>query len=148
MPQHFGRLHLRLILAILVFLLPFSSVAADSVVVYSPDLLFPAGYLEGSQIVSPAMRTPIELFSVRISKITTGGGHTCALTQEGGVKCWGWYAGVGVGVGDGTTESRSVPVDVVGLSSGVMDISAGWAYTCALMSGGGVKCWGAMAKGN
>ena len=49
--------------------------------------------------------------------------HSCALTSEGGAKCWGsnWYNRLG----DGTMESRYTPVSVVGLSSGVTSIAVG-----------------------
>ncbi len=57
------------------------------------------------------------------------------------VKCWG-NNGLGQ-LGDGTTTDRPIPVPVSGLSGAiVIGLAAGENHTCALISGGTVKCWG------
>lgn len=75
-----------------------------------------------------------------VASISAGNNFACAVTTTGGAKCWGWNANGQLG--DGSTTDRNTPVDVVGLTSGVASIVAGGAHTCALMTSGGVKCWG------
>jgi alpha-tubulin suppressor-like RCC1 family protein len=80
-----------------------------------------------------------------ISDVSAGGLHACARTSSGGAKCWG-FNGAGQ-LGDNSLADRDTPVNVSGLTSGVIQVSAGREHTCARTSGGGAKCWGRNTQG-
>jgi alpha-tubulin suppressor-like RCC1 family protein len=67
-------------------------------------------------------------------------GHTCALTNAGGIECWG--SNVYGQLGDGSNTDRNAPVEVSGLSSGVLAIAVGVDHSCALLANNTMDCWG------
>jgi len=88
-------------------------------------------------------QVPVQIsgFDSSVQSISVGGDHACAVTSKGGLLCWGDnYWGQ---VGDGTTEyGGNVPKQVVGMASGVVEVSCGRNHTCALTDAGKVTCWG------
>ena len=80
-----------------------------------------------------------------VAQITAGDGHICVLTDTGGAKCWG--SNDKGQLGDGTTTDSYDAVDVTGLASGVIQISAGDSHTCAITAPGDAKCWGNNEEG-
>jgi len=92
--------------------------------------------------------TPVDVVGLTsgVTAIAGSGDHTCALLSNGGIKCWG--SNTYGDVGDGTNAmERRAPVDVSGLTAGVMAIGVGTFHTCALTFSGAVKCWGFNADG-
>ena len=74
--------------------------------------------------------------------ISTGGGHSCAIHQNGNISCWGnnYYGQLGNGTG-AIGDKSLVPVRVNGVSDAVA-ISAGGVHSCALLQNGNISCWG------
>ena len=72
------------------------------------------------------------------ASVATGEYLACGLTTTGGVKCWGDNS-VGT-LGNNSMRNSAVPVDVVGLDSGVTSLSLFY-HACAVSAGGAV-CWG------
>jgi alpha-tubulin suppressor-like RCC1 family protein len=73
------------------------------------------------------------------SGLSVGSRHTCAVTADRNVMCWGSNDYGQLGVGD--RVGRSAPTAVVGLAD-VDEVSAGSFHTCARIRGGAIKCWG------
>jgi alpha-tubulin suppressor-like RCC1 family protein len=71
--------------------------------------------------------------------------HTCVLLEGGAVRCWGRgdHGELGYGntidIGDDETPASAGDVDVGGP---VIAIGVGDSRTCAILEGGGVRCWG------
>ncbi len=91
--------------------------------------------IETSKIID---ETPVDYLTR--SRIAAGRFHTCAITKEGGVKCWGDNEFGELGTGNDIFSST--PVDVKNLSKEVIALSAGTQNNCAILESGHVKCWG------
>ena len=74
---------------------------------------------------------------------------TCALLDDGTVKCWGANTRGQLGLGDQVTRGDgpgemgdSLPAVGLGTGRTAVDLAAGWWHMCAVLDNGTVKCWG------
>jgi alpha-tubulin suppressor-like RCC1 family protein len=94
---------------------------------------------EGAQ--SGYSSTPVAVANINNAvEVAAGGEHTCALLSTGHIKCWGASIGLGNGIRM-LTPGDSTPVAVVNIANAVQ-ITGGYADTCALLYTGHVDCWG------
>jgi alpha-tubulin suppressor-like RCC1 family protein len=89
--------------------------------------------------------SPVSGLSSGVAELSAGYSHTCARLTNGSVKCWG-FGGEGR-LGNNSDVPSAVPVDVLGLSSGVVSHSAGRMHNCVVMNTGEARCWGYNAFG-
>jgi alpha-tubulin suppressor-like RCC1 family protein len=104
------------------------------------------GYNDNGQLgdgTKASRSVPVDAagFSGGVKSVAAGWSHTCALTSSGGAKCWGSNRYGQLGDGE-TVDLRLTPVNVTGLTYGVLNITAKAGQSCALTTGGGVTCWG------
>lgn len=84
--------------------------------------------------------TPVTVTGISSAiHIAAGMLHSCALLDDGTIKCWGNNSDGQLG--DRTTTDSSVPVTATTLS-GITQVAAGGRHSCALTENGAVKCWG------
>lgn len=87
-----------------------------------------------------------------VADVVAGAEHTCALLEDGSVRCWGNAALGRLGNGNameniGDDEPPSVATNIVALGAPAVQITAGDAHTCALLDDGSIKCWGEATNG-
>ncbi len=76
--------------------------------------------------------------------------HSCAVLEGGSVRCWGSGSAGALGnqlpdtIGDDELPTSVPPINLGGAAQSVV---AGSLFSCALMEGGAVRCWGFGADG-
>jgi alpha-tubulin suppressor-like RCC1 family protein len=80
--------------------------------------------------------------------------HTCALLEDGAVKCWGDSEVGAVGLGDTDMHGDqpgemgdALPAVDLGAGRRAVAIGAGGQHSCALLADGSIKCWGLNGTG-
>jgi alpha-tubulin suppressor-like RCC1 family protein len=92
---------------------------------------------------TPSQTTPVQVPGITTATaISVGSLHTCALLTGGTIDCWGLNEHGQLG--DGTTNPSSTPVQVPGITTATAVFAGSGYYTCALLVGGTVECWGAI----
>lgn len=76
-----------------------------------------------------------------VEQIASSVDHSCAQRANGDVHCWG--ANSFGQIGDGTISPFKGATRVDDLSGNAKEVSTGIAHSCALMTNGTVRCWGA-----
>ncbi|MDY0000199.1 MAG: hypothetical protein RBU30_02775 [Polyangia bacterium] len=77
-------------------------------------------------------------------QVAAGGGHTCALTSEHKLYCWGSNNQGQIGTGSSIQEYTSPQlVEILpALTHAIERVTAGSGHTCATISDGRLFCWG------
>jgi alpha-tubulin suppressor-like RCC1 family protein len=87
------------------------------------------------------------------TQVALGSSHSCALLQDGSVKCWGGngqgpLGGALAGAGsDPSGMGDNLPTVNLGTGKTALQISAGVEISCAILNDGSLKCWGANMNG-
>ena len=84
--------------------------------------------------------------NVRPTSIATGGAHSCVLTVERKLKCWGHNTEGELGIGTRTDRGKTGMGDALPFvnlgGAKVVAVGAGMIHTCTLFDDGKVACWG------
>jgi alpha-tubulin suppressor-like RCC1 family protein len=107
---------------------------------------------------TPLRSTPVEAAAgqTRFSSIAVGGLHTCALTAEGAVWCWGANEAGQAGLPAAVTQQCGEPIHgwrcvpsprLIETSLRFDALVAGAANTCGFTGDGAIYCWGSNGAG-
>lgn len=114
-----------------------------SLVLLAPLLAAGLGCADGpaptAPVIHPSEATGEAAAPLAFRQMSTGTTHTCGVTTDNRLFCWG--SNNEGQLGDGTTIRRLAPVPVAG-SRSYRQVSAGYDFTCALTTGDRAFCWG------
>ncbi|KIG17044.1 Microbial collagenase, secreted [Enhygromyxa salina] len=98
----------------------------------------------------PSSVGDVDLGGGLVTALALGDTHTCALLDDGAVRCWGRSDGGQLGygntitIGDDELPSAVALVEIGGL---VTRISSSYQHNCVVLSNHAVRCWGRGAQG-
>lgn len=98
---------------------------------------------------------PVALGAGRSAKaLAMGSRHACAILDTDQLKCWGDNSAGQLGIGDTAARGDNpgelgdfLPAVFVGTGRTVRAVDGGYAFTCAVLDNGQVKCWGSSPYG-
>lgn len=91
--------------------------------------------------------TPVPVAGgVLFRSVAAGTGHTCGVSTNGILFCWGLNYSGQLGLGRFPPTSSSVPLVAAGATR-YLSVSSGDSYSCALAEDGTAQCWGANRYG-
>jgi alpha-tubulin suppressor-like RCC1 family protein len=92
---------------------------------------------------TPDTEGPVDFGGPDAVEVAAGGHHSCAILDDGGVRCWGigtdgqlGYNGVAT-IGDNETQANVA----IGPNRTATAVTAGGGHTCAILDNGKVRCW-------
>ncbi|MDD5726033.1 MAG: hypothetical protein PHC53_01310 [Patescibacteria group bacterium] len=83
----------------------------------------------------------IDSFGTDVVEVSVGNNFSCAIKTDGTLWCWGWNSWGQVGTGTQTNHEPS-PLQVTAMGTNVVQVSTGYAHTCAVKTDGTLWCWG------
>jgi alpha-tubulin suppressor-like RCC1 family protein len=90
-----------------------------------------------------ASNVPVYVSALSNDTLAIGAGdnHTCAITSQAALQCWGSneFGQIGTGM---TSNLYLEPAAVTQMTEGVASVDGGLGHTCARRTDGGIRCWG------
>jgi hypothetical protein len=83
-----------------------------------------------------------------VAQVDAGEHNTCAVLQNGALRCWGnmHFGQLGyndtLSVGDGTPGRSILEMGDVPVGARVIQVATGFSHTCAVLETRAVRCWG------
>lgn len=100
-----------------------------------------------SQGAALAVAAPPTTAGTHVGKLSLGFKHSCAVTSDGRLACWGYNSSLQIGQPNPQSASYPTPM-IVPLAGTVTSVAAGHNATCAIHGGGLLSCWGSLGGTN
>ena len=98
----------------------------------------------GDNVASSSVPLPVS-GGITFASISAGESHTCGLTPDGALYCWGWN--LEGELGDGSGRTLSATPNRIAADHVFIAVSAGGFHTCAIDAAHNLYCWGLNASG-